>query len=191
MFGSDVNKIEYKLIRSSRKTVSLEINRDGEVIVRAPQRMTKAEINMFLDKHMDWLNKKLALRQIQQQDVEELGKFSEREMSEIRKAAKQVIPERVAIYAPLVGVTYGRISVKFQKTLWGSCSSNGNLNFNCLLVLLPPEVMDSVIVHELCHRKHMNHSQKFYEEVRRVYPEYDRYNKLLKREGKALMARLP
>ncbi len=104
--------------------------------------------------------------------------------------ALQVIPERVKYYAPLVGVTYGKITIRNQKTRWGSCSANGNLNFNCLLMLAPPEVIDSVVVHELCHRKHMNHSREFYEEVRRVYPEYDRCHKWLKEHGSELMRKM-
>ena len=73
--------------------------------------------------------------------------------------AVKTIPEKVRYYAPLVGVTYGRITIRNQRTRWGSCSSKGNLNFNCLLMLAPPEVLDSVVVHELCHRKEMNHSK--------------------------------
>ena len=87
------------------------------------------------------------------------------------------IPERVRHYAPLVGVSFGRITIRNQRSLWGSCSAKGNLNFNCLLMLTPPEVIDSVIVHELCHRKEMNHSKAFYAEVRRVFPDYWKWDK--------------
>ena len=73
--------------------------------------------------------------------------------------AVKTIPEKVRYYAPLVGVTYGRITIRNQRTRWGSCSSKGNLYFNCLLMLAPPEVLESVVVHELCHRKEMNHSK--------------------------------
>ncbi len=86
--------------------------------------------------------------------------------------AIDVIPERVRPYAPIVGVTYGRITIRNQKTRWGSCSSKGNLNFNVALMLVPEEVMDYVVVHELTHRKEMNHSQNFWTEVERVCPEY-------------------
>ncbi|MBR4241372.1 MAG: M48 family metallopeptidase, partial [Eubacterium sp.] len=75
-------------------------------------------------------------------------------------------------------------------TKWGSCSSKGNLNFNCLLMLTPPEVIDSVVVHELCHRKEMNHSKRFYDEVLRVYPDYKKWNKWLKDNGSAIMNRM-
>jgi len=103
--------------------------------------------------------------------------------------ALRVIPERVRYYAPLVGVTVRGITIRNQRTRWGSCSSKGNLNFNCLLMLTPAEVIDSVVVHELCHRIEMNHSPRFYAEIRRVYPDYDKWNRWLKDNGPAIMAR--
>jgi hypothetical protein len=112
------------------------------------------------------------------------------EIRELADKALKVIPERVAYYAPLVGVTYTRITIRNQRTRWGSCSSQGSLNFNCLLMLMPPDVMDSVIVHELCHMKEPNHSKKFYEEVLRVFPEYRKCEKWLKENGPALMRRM-
>lgn len=102
-----------------------------------------------------------------------------------------VIPEKVRHYAPLVGVDYGRITIRNQRTRWGSCSSKGNLNFNYLLMLLPDDVIDSVVVHELCHRKHMNHSPQFYAEVERVFPEYKSSNKWLNENGGIYLSRLP
>lgn len=87
-------------------------------------------------------------------------------------------------------LTYGRITIRNQRSKWGSCSSKGNLNFNCLLMLAPQEVIDSVVVHELCHRKEMNHSNKFYAEVLRVFPEYWTWDKWLKDNGNMLMLRM-
>jgi predicted metal-dependent hydrolase len=93
----------------------------------------------------------------------------------------------VQYFAPLVGVDYRRITIRSQKTRWGSCSSSGNLNFNCLLLLAPPEVLDYVVVHELCHRKEMNHAPRFWAEVGRVLPDYKKRNKWLKENGSRLM----
>ena len=93
-------------------------------------------------------------------------------------------------YAEKIGVTYGRITIRNQKTRWGSCAANGNLNFNCLLMATPVEVIDSVVVHELCHRRHMNHSKEFYGEIYRVYPDYDKWNKWLKDNGGLLIKRM-
>ena len=104
--------------------------------------------------------------------------------------ALKLIPERVRHYAQLLGVTYGSITIRNQKTKWGSCSSKGNLNFNCLLMAAPPEVVDSVVVHELCHRLHMNHSKEFYAEIYRIFPEYDKWDKWLKENGTLLIRRM-
>lgn len=89
-----------------------------------------------------------------------------------RELARQRITLRVEYFAPLVGVTYNRIFIKEQKTRWGSCSSLGNLNFNWKLILLDEELLDYVVVHELAHRKQMNHSPTFWAEVERVLPDY-------------------
>ena len=114
------------------------------------------------------------------------GRFSR----ELAESARQYIPERVQYYAPKVGVDYGSITIRSQKSRWGSCSSKGNLSFNCLLMLTPPEVIDSVVVHELCHRKEMNHSAAFYAHVLRVFPEYQTWRRWLKENGPALLLRV-
>ena len=97
--------------------------------------------------------------------------------------AEQHIPRRVAVYAGKMGVTYGRIRIKDQKTLWGSCSSRKNLNFNWRLVMAPGEVLDYVVVHELCHLKHMNHSAEFWDCVEEILPEYREHRRWLKVHG--------
>ena len=101
-----------------------------------------------------------------------------------------MIPERVEHYAKLAGISYNRIFIRLQKSRWGSCSVAGNLNFNCLLVLMSPEVLDSVVVHELCHRRHMNHSHEFYDEVLHIFSDYKRCDKWLKQNGGAYFKRI-
>ncbi len=119
-----------------------------------------------------------------------MDQLFEADIKALAKKAKDYIPKRAAMYAETMGVSYGRISIRCQKTRWGSCSNKGNLNFNCLLMLTPPEVIDSVVVHELCHRKEMNHSDKFYAEVLRVFPNYWECDKWLKENGDILMTML-
>ena len=109
------------------------------------------------------------------------------ELSQMTSKARQDLTERVEYFAPRIGVSYGRISIRHQKTKWGSCSSKGNLNFNCLLMLAPEAVRDYVVVHELCHRKQMNHSEAFWAEVERVLPRYREARKWLKTHGQELM----
>ena len=178
-----------KIIRSRRRTIGLEVNTEG-LIVRAPLMASDADINMFVAKHKDWIEKHLAKAAEKKKELEQLEPLTMEDIRALADKALKVIPERVRYYAPKVGVTYGRITIRNQRSRWGSCSGKGNLNFNCLLMLTPPEVIDSVIVHELCHRREMNHSDRFYAEVLRVYPDYWKWDKWLKENGAAIMKRM-
>lgn len=181
--------MEYTVIRSSRKTLALQI-KDGALIVRAPRTAKQADIDAMLDRHRAWIEKHLQKAEQHRQAAETLEPLRMEEIRALADRALQVIPERVRYYAPRVGVTYGRITIRNQRSKWGSCSVQGNLNFNCLLMLAPPEVLDSVVVHELCHRKEMNHSDRFYAEVLRVFPDYKKWDKWLKDNGPILMQRM-
>lgn len=178
-----------EIIRSNRKTIGLEVNLNG-LIVRAPVMATDKEINSFLLKHKKWIENHLNKLEEQQKIIDESEPLSIDNIKNLANMAMKVIPERVEFYASKIGVTYGRITIRNQRSRWGSCSGKGNLNFNCLLMLTPPEVIDSVVVHELCHRKEMNHSEKFYKEVLRVFPDYWKWDKWLKENGNLLMKRM-
>ena len=97
---------------------------------------------------------------------------------------------KVKHYAGLMNVQYGRITIRNQKTRWGSCSSKGNLNFNCLLMLAPDEVVDYVVIHELCHLIEMNHSKAFWKQVEQMMPDYKKHRKWLKDHGNEIMERM-
>lgn len=176
--------MEFTVRRSNRRTLAAQI-RQGALIVRAPLGATDEDIRAFLQKNSKWIESHLAKAR---QQTAASRRLTGEEMRSLAEKAAKVIPPRVAYYAPRIGVTYGRITIRSQRSRWGSCSSKGNLNFNCLLMLAPPEVIDSVVVHELCHRKEMNHSEKFYAEVLRVFPDYRAQNKWLKENGDMLMA---
>lgn len=179
-----------KLIRSNRRTISLEITPSGQVLVRAPRQMSEAEIHKFVEEKSSWLTKHLQKREEDMDSLHTEGEFTEQEIEKLLKLAKQVIPEKVAYYARLMGVTYGRITIRKQKTRWGSCSREGNLNFNCLLLMTPSEVLDYVVVHELSHRLEMNHSARFWAQVEKVLPDYRKSRKWLKEHGSRLMLRM-
>ena len=164
----------------------MEMKPEG-LIVRVPYRVTQKQIDEFINAHRAWIEK--AMRKMEQAPPPEERLTSE-EIRHLAREALRFIPQRVAFYAPRVGVTYGRITIRNQKSRWGSCSAKGNLNFNCLLMLTPPEVIDSVVVHELCHRKEMNHSKQFYAEVLRVFPDYHKWDRWLKENGPAIMSRM-
>ena len=181
--------MEFQIIRSSRKSFSIQI-RGTDLIVRASLRATDEQVQAVVLQHKGWIEAHMTEARQKSLNAASIEKLSTEELHALADQAMQVIPQRVEYYAQKIGVTYGRIMSRNQRTRWGSCSSKGNLNFNCLLMLAPPEVLDSVVVHELCHRKEMNHSDRFYAEVLRVFPDYWKWNQWLKDHGSELMARM-
>ncbi|MBR7010523.1 MAG: M48 family metallopeptidase [Oscillospiraceae bacterium] len=181
--------MDYTLIRSARKTIALQMKPEG-LIVRAPYAATQAQIEALLAQHADWIGKQRARLAAQEQRFGPAEPLTAEALRALTAEARRVIPARAARYAPLVGVNYGRITIRHQRSRWGSCSAAGNLSFNCLLMLAPPEVLDSVVVHELCHRLVPNHSKRFYAEVLRVFPDYWRCRDWLRENGPALLRRI-
>jgi predicted metal-dependent hydrolase len=175
------------VIRSRRRTLALQVRQNGEVVVRAPLFVREQEVRRFVEEHLEWIKKQQRKLTFAAEQRSEIRPLTEEELSALREQARRDLTERAKLYAPRVGVTYGRISIRHQKTKWGSCSSGGNLNFNCLLMLAPEAVRDYVVVHELCHRKQMNHSEAFWAEMERVLPEYREARKWLKNHGQELM----
>ena len=190
--ADDINSIisNAEIIRSRRKTVALQIAEDGHLIVRAPLRCSNKDIVAFIEKSEKWIQTHAAKVLQHNRELEQLEPFTEQDIRDMAQKALEVIPERVKYYADKLGVTYGRITIRNQRTKWGSCTSKGNLNFNCLLMVAPSEVLDSVVVHELCHRLYMSHSKDFYASIYRVFPDYDRWNKWLKDNGGLLIKRM-
>lgn len=180
-----------EIIRSSRKTLGLEVTSQGRVRIRAPYGVSEDVILRFFESKSAWIQKSLAKVRARQEKLKEeeaqYGKLTEAELKVLKMQAEEVFPARAAFYAGKMGISYGRITIRRQKTRWGSCSQSGNLNFNCLLMLAPPGVVDYVVVHELCHRIEMNHSPRFWKLVGEVYPDYDRWKRWLKENGGRLM----
>ena len=177
------NSQEYELIRSKRKSLALQVKGNGTVVVRAPLRMSEDKIDRFVREHLDWIEK-------QKDRIQELsGKrhvITEQERADGIQKALKIFPERTAFFAERMGVDYGRITVREQKTRWGSSSQRGNLNFNWKLVLMPQDLLDYVVVHELAHRKEMNHSARFWAIVEQELPDYQKRRNELKKMGQLL-----
>ena len=157
--------IEYRLIRSNRRSIGIEVDREGKVTVRAPHSCEKKRIDRFLLEKENWIWQKVKLQKKNAMKRQEKREMPEAEKKYYRNLAREVLGARTGYYARKMGVTYGRISIREQKTRWGSCSSVGNLNYNWKLVLMPPGVLDYVVVHELAHRREMNHSAAFWKVV--------------------------
>lgn len=186
---NDFNIENIKVIYSNRKTFGLEIKPNEEIVARVPARAALCDIENFIRKHQQWIENHLKKVRAANESAAAASQISNDDIKRLAASAAEYIPERVKCYADIIGTDYGQITIRAQKTRWGSCSANGNLNFNCLLMLTPPEVIDSVIVHELCHRLEMNHSKQFYAAVHKFYPDYDRCNAWLKCHGAELMRR--
>jgi len=182
--------MEFEIIRSKRKTVAIQICPDCHVRVRVPYGLANAEIDAFVKEKEKWIEKHIRLMQERQEKEPPVEKMSLQEIQELADQALQVIPLKVQFYARQIGVDYGRITIRNQKTRWGSCSGKGNLNFNCLLMLTPEPVQDYAVIHELCHRKEMNHSQKFWAEVAKIMPDYKEKQKWLREHGEEIMRRM-
>lgn len=171
----------YRLIRSNRKTLAIQVSASGQVTVRAPRTMSDTTIENFLTQKESWILKHLS--HAASEPVPSPGE--NRPLSDFRRSyymesARKIFKRKTAAYAKKMSVTYGRITIREQKTRWGSCSSKGNLNFNWKLVLLAPELLDYVVVHELAHRREMNHSKNFWRIVEAELPDYRERRRRLK-----------
>ena len=183
----DISQVQ--VIRSRRRTAGIQITRDGDVIFRAPLHMPKQQIMTLLEERQGWIESRLTMVR-QANRAGEAAPLSGADLQHLARQALEKLPPLVRQYARQMDVDSGKITVRCQQTRWGSCSSIGNLNFNCLLMLAPEEVLDYVVVHELAHRKQMNHSTAFWREVEAVLPDYRQRLAWLKTNGGALMARV-
>lgn len=169
--------MSYEIIRSKRRSLCLQVKRDGAVIVRAPFRVSEKAINDFVSKHIDWIIKKQEL--VKGTHVPE--NFSENEITELKQRLKEIITPILERYSSIMGVYYDRVTINSAKTRFGSCSSKKTLNFSYRLALYPYEAIEYVCVHELAHLKEMNHSNRFWSIVEGILPDYKDRKKLLKR----------
>lgn len=169
--------MQYRIVRSKRKTVALEVSRTGEVLVRAPHRMDVARIETFVTQHEAWIKEKSAL-------VEERLRRHPLPTAEeekiLRHNAKEYLPPRVAVWAERMGVDYAGIKINFAATRFGSCNRKNGLNFSARIMQYSPHAIDYVIVHELAHIREHNHSPRFWAIVARYMPDYREAEKELK-----------
>ena len=169
---------QYELIRSRRKTLAVEITRDGRVVVRAPMRAAKREIDAFISAHNDWIAKHLdeqrrrAALMPPEPSMDELRAMAEK--------ARELIPPKVAHWSRVMGLYPTGITITAARTRYGSCSGKNRLSFSCFLLNYPDAAIDLVVVHELCHIQEKNHGPGFYALLSRYLPDHKERKKLLK-----------
>ena len=177
MENSSMSEIEIQVKRSSRRTLSLQVTSEGQVVVRCPLSTTKEQSQAFVDDHRQWIGENL--EPVKRRLVSRPVRTPE-QVWKAKSLARMTLSAKVRYWAAKMGVTYGTISIRQQATRWGSCSSRGNLNFNWTLILTPEPLQDYVVVHELAHRLEMNHSDRFWKIVESQIPDYRERRNLLK-----------
>lgn len=186
--GEKEGTIPVEVIYSDRRSIGLEIRPDGRVLLRAPRKISRKTLLDFLKTRKEWVVENYFLmekRRKKEADRPPRDYETDPEKEALyRKLAKERICERAEYFAGRMGVTYNQIRIGSAKTRWGSCSGKGNLNFHWKLILMPPEVLDYVVVHELAHRKEMNHSPRFWAEVEKILPDYKNRRAWLKENGR-------
>ena len=165
----------YELIRSRRKTLALELTREGRLIVRAPLRISRREIDAFVEKHKDGIAHHLA----KQAARPTLPPPDAPETQTLKTQAQAILPEKVAHWSAVMGVKPAGIRITTARKRYGSCSSKGSLCFSCYLMCCPEEAVELVVVHELCHLREMNHGPGFYALLERYLPDWKERKKLL------------
>ncbi len=168
----------YELIRSNRKTLALEITKDCRVLVRAPLRLSQKQIDTFVDSHAVWIAKHL--EQQRRRAASAPPPPSPERISQLKEAARKILPEKVAYWSRQMGVVPTGIKITTAQKRYGSCSGKNGLCFSCLLMEYPEEAIDLVVVHELCHIREKNHSPRFYALLEQYLPDYKERKKLLK-----------
>ncbi len=174
-----------KVVRESRKTIRMEADGDGSVRVTAPRQMTQSQIRDVLTAQWERMEAMLQCARAASEDP-----IDYETVKALAEEALAVLPEKARYYAERMGVRYRRITIRNQTGRWGSCSAQGNLSFNCLLMLAPEYAQDYVVVHELCHLKEMNHSARFWALVEQTLPDWKKGKDWFRQNGNALIARM-
>ncbi len=170
---------DYELKRSNRKSVAIRITEDCKIIVRAPLLLPKSKIDEFVFKHILWIEKHLKIRQDRQ--ANKPAELTDDEIKALKQKARDYIEPKVSEYADIMGLEYGKVKITSAKTRYGSCNTGShNLCFSFRLMLKPLNLVDYVIVHELAHIVHPDHSKAFYDYIEKYMPDYKQRIKQLK-----------
>ena len=168
--------MDYDVVFSKRKTVSLSV-KCGKVILKAPYGAPRKILDSVVEKHREWIEKQLA---IQSKKEKAEGVLTPQVIADLRKNARAYFNEKTAVFADIMGLKYSSIKITSARHRFGSCSSKGNICFSYMLMLYPEQAREYVIVHELSHLVHMNHSAEFYRTVEKFMPDWKSRKALLK-----------
>ncbi|MDP3982356.1 MAG: SprT family zinc-dependent metalloprotease [bacterium] len=172
-------RIQYAVKRTSAvKSPSLRAYRNGRFVVLAPIGMRYDRIQEFLRTKADWLLEQYRFFLRFQDRL--LFMNGRKTYLAHKEEARAFVENRLARYAKIYGVSPNQVRIKNHKVTWGSCSENGNLNFNYKLLFLPSRLANYLIVHELCHLKEFNHSLKFWKLVEKSFPDYQKLEQELR-----------
>ena len=185
-----IGEYNVEVRRSKRKSAAIKITADMQIVVYVPLYVSDNEIERMVISISKWIDEHMLKVQSTIDERSKLEKITFEQVKELADQAVEYIPKRVKYYAEKENFVYNKITIKNLVSRWGSCSTKGNLNFNCLLMLTPDYVIDYVVVHELCHLREMNHSEKFWAEVEKIMPDYQRAELWLKQNGGNLIARM-
>jgi hypothetical protein len=173
-------KVEYTLKVSKRaRRMRLAIYCDGSFVVTAPRNLSESIIEQFVIRKSQWILDKLDY--FKNISGQLFAKGTENDYAEYKIKASSLAQKRIEYFNNIYSFKFNRINIKNQKTRWGSCSRKGNLNFNYKIAIIPERLSDYIIVHELCHLKEFNHSQKFWNLVAKTIPNYLEIRKELRK----------
>lgn len=167
---------EFDIKRSKRKTVSLEITRDATILVRAPLKMKRESIDAFVLKNIAWIEAHMKKREAKN----ERENVSEEREAELRAMAKLIVPAKVEYFAEIMHVHPAGVKITGARTRFGSCSGKNSLCFSWRIMLYPEKCIDYVVIHELSHIKHHDHSKKFWDTVAKYMPDYKEAERIMK-----------
>ena len=190
MIKMKIGEYNVEVRRSKRKSVAIKITADMQIVVYVPLYVSDNEIERMVISKSKWIDEHMLKVQSTIDERSKLEKITFEQVKELADQAVEYIPKRVKYYAEKENFIYNKITIKNLVSRWGSCSTKGNLNFNCLLMLTPDYVIDYIVVHELCHLREMNHSEKFWAEVEKIMPDYQRAELWLKQNGGNLISRM-
>ena len=190
MMEMKIGEYNVEVRRSKRKSAAIKITADMQIVVFVPLYVSDNEIERLVISKSKWIDEHMLKVQSTIDERSKLEKITFEQIKELADQAVEYIPKRVKYYAEKENFVYNKITIKNLVSRWGSCSTKGNLNFNCLLMLMPDYVIDYIVVHELCHLREMNHSEKFWAEVEKIMPDYQRAELWLKQNGGNLISRM-